>query len=171
MQVTPYRYALRALSPGPQTLVLETPGWIEGVETAGLGLSEKAELKNNGRLLELTIAPKPGQPRDVFFRVRPVGVPVTLNGRQGGRPLAPTDVFVGESSAHPPSLPFSLPGLDADDLEGLFKPGPAKSGVLVYLHQPSDRKVQIVDCARVEELCALGYLSGKACDQKCATPK
>jgi arylsulfatase A-like enzyme len=171
MQVTPYRYALRALSPQPQTLILETPGWIEGVETAGLGLREKAELRNNGRILEVTLAPKPGQPRDVFFRVRPVGVPVTLNGRFEGRALVASDVFVGESSTHPSALPFSLPGLDADDLAGLFKPGPAKSGVLVYLDQPSNRKVQEIDCARVEELCALGYLSGKACDQKCATPK
>jgi len=171
MQVTPYRYALRALSTEPQTLRIETTGWIEGVETAGLGLTEKAEVKDNGRLLEITLIPKAGMPRDVFFRVRPVGVPVTLRGRLGSRDLTPLDVFVGESSTHPSSLPFSLPGLDADEVEGLFKPGPAKTGVLMYLDQPSDRKVKTMDCARVEELCALGYLSGKACDQKCVAPK
>ena len=171
MQVTPYRYAIRALSVQPQTLLVETTGWIEAVESAGLGLSERAELKNNGRLLEITLSPKPGMPREVFFRVRPVGVPVTLRGRLGGRDLAPADVFVGERGDHPPSLPFALPGLDADDVEGLFKPGSARAGVLMYLDQPSGRKVAVIDCARVEELCALGYLSGKACDQKCASPK
>jgi arylsulfatase A-like enzyme len=171
MQVTPYRYALRALSTQPQILQVETTGWIEGVETAGLGLGEKAELRNSGRLLEVTLAPKPGLPRDIFFRVRPVGVPVTLRGRLGARELATADVFVGENSTHPSSLPFSLPGLDADDVEGLFRPGPAKAGVVVYLDQPSGRKVPVMECARVEELCALGYLAGKACDQKCVAPK
>lgn len=169
MQVTPYRYAIRALTPQSQTLLLETPGWIEGVETAGLGLSEKAEIKNNGRVLELTLFPRAGVPRDVFFRVRPVGVPVTLRGQLGARALGPADVFVGESGAHPPALPFALPGLDADVLEGLFKPGLSRAGVVAYLDQPSGRKVQDLDCTRVEELCALGYLSGKACEQKCAT--
>ena len=41
MQVTPYRYAVRALTPQPQTLIVETTGWIEGVETAGLGIARK----------------------------------------------------------------------------------------------------------------------------------
>jgi arylsulfatase A-like enzyme len=168
MQVTPYRYAIRALSPQPQTLLLETPGWIEAVETAGLGLREKAEIGNNGRVLEVTLSARPGVPRDIFFRVRPVGVPVTLRGELGSRALVPSDVFVGESGGHPPALPFALPGLDADVLEGLFKAGPPRVGVVVYLDQPSGRVIQNLDCARVEQLCALGYLSGKACEQKCA---
>lgn len=169
LQVTPYRYALRALTPGPQTLIAETSGWIEGVETAALGLGEKAEIKNNGRLLEATLSPRPGSPRDVFFRVRPVGAPVTLRGRLGSRALLSADVFIGERGEHPKELPFSMPGLDADVLEGLFKPGMSRSGVIVYLDQPSGRTVQDLDCTRVEEMCALGYLSGKACEQKCKT--
>ncbi len=159
MQVTPYRYAIRALSPGPQTLWVETTGWIEGVETAGLGLSEKAELKGNGRLLEITLSPKAGVPRDVFFRVRPVGVPVTLRGRMGGRDLAPADVFVGEQGGHPTSLPFPLPELDGDSVEGMFKPGASKTGVLIYLDTPSGRAVQDLDPAEREHLCALGYIN------------
>ena len=159
MQVTPYRYAIRALSPQPQTLWVETTGWIEGVETAGLGLSEKAELKGNGRLLEITLSPKAGMPREVFFRVRPVGVPVTLRGRMGGRELAPADVFVGEQGGHPKSLPFPLPELDGDSVEGMFKPGASRTGVLIYLDAPSGRVVQDLDPAEREHLCALGYIN------------
>ena len=159
MQVTPYRYALRSLSPQPQVLLLETAGWIEGVETAGLGVTEKAEIRNSGRVLEVTLSPKAGASRDIFFRVRPVGVPVTLRGQMGSRALGPADVFVGESGFHPPALPFLLPGLDADVLEGLFKPGPAKTGVLVYLDQPSGRAVKDLDPAEREHLCALGYIN------------
>ena len=159
MQVTPYRYALRSLSPQPQVLLLETAGWIEGVETAGLGVTEKAEIRNSGRVLEVTLSPKAGASRDIFFRVRPVGVPVTLRGQMGSRALGPADVFVGESGSHPPALPFLLPGLDADVLEGLFKPGPAKTGVLVYLDQPSGRAVKDLDPAEREHLCALGYIN------------
>jgi hypothetical protein len=159
MQVTPYRYAIRALTPGPQTLSVETAGWIEGVETAGLGLSEKAELKNNGRVLEITLAPRAGMPRDIFFRVRPVGVPVTLRGRLGARDLAPADVFVGEQGSHPRSLPFPLPELDGDSVEGMFKPGTSKTGLLIYIDAPSGRAVQDLDPAEREHLCALGYIN------------
>jgi len=159
MQVTPYRYVVRALTPGPQTLLVETTGWLEGVETAGLGLSEKAEIRNNGRLLEITLAPKPGMPRDIFFRVRPVGVPVTLRGRLGARDLVPADVFVGEQGHHPPALPFLLPEIDGDSVEGMFKPGPSKAGLVIYLDQPSGRAVQDLDPAEREHLCALGYIN------------
>ena len=159
MQVTPYRYAIRAVSAQPQTLLVETTGWVEGVETAGLGLSEKAEVKNNGRLLEVTLSPRAGMPRDIFFRVRPVGVPVTLRGRLGGRDLVPSDVFVGEQGHHPASLPFPLPELDSDSVEGMFKPGTSKSGLLIYLDTPSGRAVQDLDPAEREHLCALGYIN------------
>ena len=167
MRVTPYRYAIRALSPSPQTLIIETPGWIEGLETAGLGLSERAEIKSHQRLLQVNVSPKPGAPRDVFFRVRPVGVPVTLRGRIGARDLAPADVFVGEEGTHPRALPFLLPELEGDSVSGLFKAGPSKAGVVVYLDQPSGRAIQDLDCSRIEEMCALGYLAGDACKVKC----
>ncbi len=159
MQVTPYRHVIRALSPKAQTLWVETSGWIEAVETAGLGLSEKAEIKNSGRLLEITLSPRAGAPRDVFFRVRPVGVPVTLRGRLGSRDLAPADVFVGERGIHPLKVPFPLPELDGDSVEGIFKPGPSRSGVVVYVDQPSGRAVQDLDPAEREHLCALGYIN------------
>ncbi len=159
MQVTPYRYVVRALSPQTQTLIVETTGWIEGVEAAGLGITEKAQLKNNGRLLEITLNPKPGAPRDVFFRVRPVGVPVTLRGRLGGRDLKAADIFFGESGAHPRSVPFLLPEMDGDFVEGMFKPGPSKSGIVVYLDQPSGRAIQDLNPAEREQLCALGYIN------------
>ena len=163
MRVTPYRYAIRALSPVPQTLLIETPGWIEGLETAGLGLSDRAEIKNNQRVLEVTVTPKPGAPRDLFFRVRPVGVPVTLRGRMGTRDLTPKDVFFGEEGSHPKALPFLLPELEGDSVVGLFKPGRSESGVVIYLDQPSGRSLQTLDAAQIEQLCALGYISGEAC--------
>lgn len=159
MQVTPYRYAIRALSPQPQTLVVETAGWVEALESAGLGAGDKAEIKDNGRRLEITVTPRAGAPRDVFFRVRPVGVPVTLTGRMGGRALAPADVFIGEPGLHPARLPFPLPELDADTVEGLFRPGSTKSGVAVYLDQPSGRAVQDLDPEERQHLCALGYIN------------
>lgn len=159
MQVTPFRYAIRALSPGPQTLTVETAGWLEGVETAGLGIGEKTEILDSGRRLVMTLSPRPGAPREVFFRVRPVGVPVTLHGQLNGRLLSPVDVFVGEGGVHPPLLPFALPELDADTVEGLFKPGPATTGVVVYLDQPSGRAIQDLDAEEREQLCALGYIN------------
>lgn len=166
MQVTPYRYALRAFSAQPQTLTVETTGWIEAVETSGLGRNEKAEIKENGRSLEINLVPKAGAPRDIFFRVRPVGVPVTLRGRMGSRDLAPGDVFVGESGEHPGRLPFALPGLDSDFVSGLFKPGGSKSGVVVYLDQPSGRLIEDLDPAEREQLCALGYINCGGEDKK-----
>ena len=166
MQVTPYRYAIRALQAMPQTLIVETSGWIEGLETAGLGLAERAEISGNQRRLEINLIPKPGAPRDVFFRVRPVGVPVTLRGRMGGRDLTPADIFIGEQGARPKAVPFALPELEGDSVAGLFKPGSSKTGLVLYLDQPSGRGLQKLDAPQVEQLCALGYISGKACEQK-----
>lgn len=162
MQVTPYRYVLRALSPLPQTLILETTGWIEGVETAGLGITEKAQLKNNARVLEITLSPKPGAPRDVFFRVRPVGVPVTLRGRLGARELGAADLFIGEQGAHPRTVPFLLPEMDGDFVAGMFKPGKARAGIVLYLDQPSDRAIKDLKPEEREQLCALGYINCSA---------
>jgi len=166
MQVTPFRYALRALSPQPQTLIVESAGWLEDVETSGFGLRDKAEIKENGRRLEINVAPRPGAPREVFFRVRPVGVPVTLHGEIAGRLLSPVDVYVGEGGIHPPLLPFALPELDADTVEGLFKPGATRTGVAVYLDQPSDRAIQDLNAEEREHLCALGYINCSGTEAK-----
>ena len=167
MQVTPHRYGLRVMTPGPQTLILETPGWIEAIETAGFGAGERAEILNEGRVAEIRVSPKAGAPRDILFRVRPVGVPVTLRGSIGGRDLRANEVFVGESGANPPSLPFKLPGLDADVVTGLFKPGKSRSGVLVYLEQPPNKTVSDLPCEQCQEMVALGYLSPDACKNQC----
>jgi hypothetical protein len=77
----------------------------------------------------------------------------------GSRDLAPADVFIGESGAHPGTLPFPLPELDGDFVQGMFKPGVSKSGVVIYLDQPSGRAVQELDPAEREHLCALGYIN------------
>jgi hypothetical protein len=143
-------------------LIVETAGWLEAVETAGFRGGDKAELASDGRRLEISISARTGAPRQVFFRVRPVGVPVTLRGRLGARDLSPADVFVGENGVHPAVLPFALPELDADRVEGLFKPGTSTSGVVVYLDQPSGRAVQDLNPAEREQLCALGYINCSA---------
>jgi arylsulfatase A-like enzyme len=168
MEVTPYRYALRFMTSQPQTLVVETPGWIENVESAGFGLSEKATLKDSGRTLEITVSPRPGAFREVLFRVRPMGAPVTLRGRIGSRDAGSADIFFGETGVHPPSIPAALPGLDADSVAGFFKPGASKAGVLVYLDQPSGRLPTDLDCETCEHMRALGYLSPDACKKVCA---
>jgi len=166
MQVTPYRYVVRALTPEPQTLFIETTGWIEGIEAAGLGLAEKAQLKNQGRLLEITLTPKAGAPREIFFRVRPVGVPVTLRGIVGSRELTAAKIFIGEGGSHPRTVPFLLPEMDGDFIEGMFKPSAARSGVVVYLDQPSGRSTKDLDPAEREQLCALGYINCSGDAQK-----
>ena len=55
---------------------------------------------------------------------------------------------------------------DFDSVAGLFKPGSSKTGLVLYLDQPSGRGLQKLDAPQVEQLCALGYISGKACEQK-----
>ena len=56
----------------------------------------------NGRRLEIAVSPTSAVPRQVFFRVRPVGVPVTLQGRLGSRELAASEQEVVDYVLHAP---------------------------------------------------------------------
>src|SRR5262249_21732991 len=94
-------------------LKLRTGGWIDGVETTGLGLEDKSELQGNGRKLALHLHPKANQPREIVFSVRPMGAPVWVEGTRDGRPLKPADVFMPHEPAHPPAVPFKLPEIEA----------------------------------------------------------
>jgi len=57
---------------------------IEGLDTAGLGTQERASLEGNKRKLSLLLSPKPGQPREVTFTIRPMGAPVFVQGTRDG---------------------------------------------------------------------------------------
>jgi len=162
MAPNPFRYVVEVTGGGSFELHLETRGWIEQVETDGLGAADVSTLGGNGRWLDLGVQPAGGAPRTVSFTVRPIGAPVTLSGTAGGRPLRPRDVAVAGSGFHPPRLPWHLPDIDAD-AEGragrnLFSPPPPSAkGVRVWLTPPAGGLMELDDATR-EQLRALGYL-------------
>lgn len=160
MVASPFRYKLRVATPGQYALTLETGGWIEGVQTLGLGPREKAEVEANGRRLEILISARPGRPREVTFGLRPLGVHVELDGTRQGRRLRPTDVVLGSAGARPGHVPFELPDLEGDGGSGgLFTPPPVtRAGLQVWLEMASGRHVLELDKDAQERLKALGYL-------------
>ena len=163
MSPNPFRYAIEVSGAGTFDLHLETRGWLEGVETTGLGTGESATLGGNGRWLDVRARPQSEGPRTLSFTVRPIGAPVTLSGTRGGRPLRPTDVAVAESAWHPPSLPWRLPDIESDAEQktgrNLFSPPPPSArGVRVWLTLPTGGSLMELDDATREQLRALGYL-------------
>jgi hypothetical protein len=99
---------------GQLALRLETHGWLEAVETAGLGPQERSVVGGNGRSIDLVVEPRPGAPREISFTVRPIGAPVTLSGLRDGHPLRPGDVAIGEGGQHPEALPYRLPDVESE---------------------------------------------------------
>jgi hypothetical protein len=163
MAPNPFRYVVRAAGAGLLALRLETRGWIEGVEATGLGPRERWSQGGDGRRLVLSLAPRPGAPREVSFAVRPVGAPVLLSGTRDGRPLRPRDVAVGGGSFRPEAIPFRLPDIESETERDrgidLFEaPRGKASGVLVWLALPPGRGVQELDAEARERLKALGYV-------------
>jgi arylsulfatase A-like enzyme len=163
MSPNPFRYVVRVSGTGRFALVLETHGWLEGVEATGLGPQERWDLGGNGRRLELRLRPRPGAPREIGFNVRPVGAPVTLAGTRDGRPLRPGDVAVGESALRPGAFPFRLPDIESETESdrGLKLFAPPRGGgpdVRVWLALPPGRKVEELDPSTRERLKALGYV-------------
>ena len=51
-------------SPPTRVQTLRSGGWIENVETSGLGQGERQSLEANGRRMVLKLKPRPGQPRE-----------------------------------------------------------------------------------------------------------
>ncbi len=84
----------------------------------------------------------------------------------GSRELTAAKIFIGEGGSHPRTVPFLLPEMDGDFIEGMFKPSAARSGVVVYLDQPSGRSTKDLDPAEREQLCALGYINCSGDAQK-----
>jgi arylsulfatase A-like enzyme len=161
MVPNPFRYSVRVTGSGEYALTLTTGGWLEGVQATGLGPRETASVEANGRRLTLRLTPRPGQPREVDFSLRPLGVRVQLAGTLAGRPLRTGDVWLAADGAHPDGLPFELPDPEGEKARtgSLFSPpSAAGSGVAVWLTMTSGRKVLDLDKDAQERLKALGYL-------------
>jgi arylsulfatase A-like enzyme len=168
MTPNPFAYALRIAGEGEYRLTLKTGGWIEQVETTGFGTIDRQEVLENGRRLELRVAPRKDQPRDVVFTLRPVGVSVSLDGTLNGKPLAAARVRLAEKGTHPPALPFVLPLLE--DREGESETGTKSHGSLfaapkgdapglgIWLALPPGRKLVEFDRETQEWFRANGYL-------------
>ena len=86
MVPNPFRYTVRFEAPGTYHVLFRTGGWIEGVQPVAFGPGDKHDLDGNGRKLIVSVAPKPGQPREIAFGLRPQGAPVTLEGTRDGKP-------------------------------------------------------------------------------------
>ena len=163
MSSNPFRYVVQVQGTGVYALRLETRGWLEGVETTGLGPEERWSVGGNGRWLELAARPRPGAPREVGFSVRPVGAPVELSGTRDGRALRAADVAVGATAFQPAAFPFHLPDIESETEQDrglqLFKPPRADvTGVRLWLALPPGRTIQELDPASRERLKALGYV-------------
>lgn len=161
MVPNPFRYSVRVTGSGEHVLTLSTGGWLEGVQASGLGPRESAAVEANGRRLVLRLTPRPGQPREVAFGLRPLGVRVELAGTREGRPLQPGEVWIAEDGAHPAGVPVELPDPEGERARtgSLFSPPPAgRDGVAVWLTMTSGRQVLELDKEAQERLKALGYL-------------
>ncbi len=163
MSPNPFRYVLRVTGASEYALVLATEGWLEGVEATGLGPSERSLLRENGRRLELLLRPRPGQPREIAFALRPRGAPVTLQGTRDARPLHPGDVAFAEGGRPAPAFPFRLPDIESEGEHerglNLFAPPHGNpAGVQVWLALSPGHKLMELDAETRERLKALGYL-------------
>ena len=163
MAQNPFRYVLQARGSSRLALRLETRGWLEAIELAGLGPQERSIVGGNGRSVDLLLQPREGAPREIAFTVRPIGVPVVLSGTRDGRPLRPLDVAIGEGGQHPEALPFRLPDIESETEHDrglrLFAPAAsAASPVRLWLTLPPGQSLGELDAATRERLRALGYV-------------
>jgi len=160
----PFRRTVRVVGSGHYELRLRTGGWIEGVQSVGLGTTERADIEGSGRKLSLVLAPRVGAPREVTFGVRPMGAPIFLEGTRDGKPLAPGDISIAEEGYHPDAVPFELPDIeprgenDAPRTENIFAaPKGDPAGLQVWL-VGTGAELTKMDQADRDRLCALGYI-------------
>lgn len=161
MVPNPYRHMLRFVGPGRYELELETRGWMQDLETAGLGSGETQQLLEGGRRLRLKLAPRAGAPREVRLTVRPMGASVRLSGSRDGRPLRPEDVFIAEQALHPERLPLRLPDIESEADRGenlLAAPRASAAGIHVWLQTLPGHTLLVIEGEARERLKALGYL-------------
>jgi arylsulfatase A-like enzyme len=162
MEPNPFRYVVEVAGAGPWTLRLEANGWIEEVESSGLGEGDEQVPGGNGRWLQLNLGAGSDVPRQVTFTVRPRGAPVTLSATHRGEPLEPTRVAVAGSGWHPPNLPFRLPDVESEaERENgldLFAAPPEGPGIRVWSTLPEGQSLMELDEETREQLRAMGYL-------------
>lgn len=167
MVPNPFRHHLKAAGGGEWTLTLRSGGWIENVETSGLGQGERQAVEGNGRRLVLKLKPKPGQPRAASFLVRPMGAPVIVEAVRDGKALTARDVWIAREGVHPPEGPLKLPEIEPvgdDDRDRLSSdifspPQDEKPGLHLWVTMVPGRRVMgPIDKAQCEALKALGYI-------------
>jgi hypothetical protein len=165
MTPNPFRHTLRFEGSDLFEVRLKTGGWIEGVEPVGFGVADRYEIEGNGRKLSLKVQPRPGQPREIAFGIRPMGAPVQLEGTRRGRPLTTADVLIAQEAVHPPAIPFALPEIETEKerVENIFAPPPSgRPGIHVWLAMIAGKKPPaVMDRETCERLKALGYIDGE----------
>jgi hypothetical protein len=151
------RHELRVAGADRYELRVRTSGWIESVETVGLGPSERAEVEGDRRAVTLSLAPQPGRPRDVTILTRPHGVPLWIEGTRGGRRLRPTDIRVGAQGVSAATVPFRFP--EPEEVPGIFSPPrAAEQGIAAWVAPLAGAEVPRFDNEARERLKALGYI-------------
>ncbi len=159
----PYRRHLRFMGGDAYNIRLATTGWIDGVEPTGLGPSDGYEVRSNGRRLVVELARHRGEPREIAFSVRPLAVPVWLEGTRNGGALPSDRIFIGEEGRNPPEVPLLLPQSESEDAtQGnvLVAPAFVRGGLHLWLSPIPGRELLDFDEATIEQLKALGYLGG-----------
>jgi arylsulfatase A-like enzyme len=162
MTSNPFQNHLRLVGPGDFSLRLRTSGWLQQFEQGALGPGDKAELDPNGRKVHLSVhgAGSPG--REVSFSVRPVGAPVYLEGTLNGRPLEPTQIFMGEDGVNPGEMPARLPEVEGSEAEAhatnnvLAPPRKQRPGIDLWL--TTSAQILFPGGGNCEALKGLGYV-------------
>jgi arylsulfatase A-like enzyme len=156
-----YRHNLKFVGGGTYSLTLKCSGWIDGLETVAFGTSERATVDKATQTVTLEVKPKPGQPREVMFSVRPMGAPVWVAGTRDGRPLSVKDVLMAEEGIPPQAVPFKLPEVESESERTdnmLAAPKGDTAGLHIWLTLRSGHTITDLDQAARERLKALGYL-------------
>lgn len=163
MTPNPFRHVLRATGREPFTLTLRTRGWLEDVQTAGLAGTDNVQVSEGGHMLQATLAPQPGRPREFSFVTRPRGAPVRLTGTRAGRALRASDLWLAAEGVQPVgTMPFMLPdveGEQGDTPENVFAPPPNdRLGLLLWLQPTPGHKLLTFGHEAREALRGLGYV-------------
>ena len=161
-----FDFVLRFEGPGLYDVKLRTAGRVERLEAPGLGSDEKSTVSEDGHGITLSVRPRPDQPRQVSFGLRPRGAPVWFEGTRDGRPLPPSAVRMGGAGASPEGVPFRLPDIEPPDigteaerrLAQVFAAPPPAGGVAVWLALTTSQGVVEFDTDTRERLEALGYI-------------
>ena len=148
---------------GKLALRLETHGWLEAVETSGLGPQERSLVGGNGRSIDLVLQPREGAPREISFTVRPIGAPVRSRAcARAGRCGPPTSASARAASTRSSSRTgcrTSSPRPTTTAACGCSaRPKRAAAPVSLWLALPPGRSIGELDAATRERLRALGYV-------------